>query len=108
MPNCIEYLQQAHQLVATARTLRDQANKGGLAFVNTELDMTKEFAERALAAFSAGEKGDAKQAAAAAKATYRVVQKYLPKLFVQGEHRQLLLCKLRNLTALIEELSTIK
>jgi hypothetical protein len=67
MPNCIEYLQQAHQLVATARTLRDQANKGALAFVNTELDMTKEFAERALAAFSAGEKGDAKQAAAAAK-----------------------------------------
>ena len=107
MANCIEYLQQAHQLLATARTLHDQANKGGLAFVTTELDITREFAERALAAFSAGEKGDAKQAAAA-KATYRVVQKYLPHLFVQGEHRKLILCKLRKLTPLIEELSTIR
>ena len=60
-----------------------------LAFVTTELAVSRRFAEAALAAFSAGDRGDAQQAAWAAKATYRALQKFLPKLVVQGEERDL-------------------
>ena len=63
MANFNEYVQQAHQLLDTARVLNDEANRTGLAFVTTELEASKEFAQIALAAFSAGERGDAKQAA---------------------------------------------
>ena len=80
----------------------------GLAFVTTELAVSRRFAETALAAFSAGDIGDAKQAAWAAKATYRAGQKFLLKLVVQGEEREQVVRKLGNLTPLIEKLSTIK
>ena len=69
--------------------LDDEASRTDLAFVTTELAVSRRFAEAALAAFSAGDRGDAKQAAWAAKATYRAVQKFLPKLVVQGEERDL-------------------
>ena len=108
MANFNEYVQQAHQLLDTARVLNDEANRTGLVFVNRQLETSKEFAQIALAAFSAGERGDAKQAAAGAKTAYRTVQRCLPKLLVQGGQRDLVVRKLRTVTPLIEELSTIK
>src|SRR4026207_1539305 len=108
MANFNKYVQQAHQLLNTARVLNDEANRTGLVFVNRQLETSKEFAQIALAAFSAGERGDAKQAAAAAKTAYRTVQRCLPKLLVQGGQRDLVVRKLRTVTPLIEELSTTK
>ena len=108
MANFMDYLQEAHHRLDRARMLDDEANRTGLAFVTTELAASRRFAEAALAAFSAGERGDAKQAAWAAKTTYRAVQKFLPKLLVQGEEREQVVRKLGNLTPLIKKLSTIK
>ena len=103
----MDFLPEAHHLFER-RMLDDEASRTGLAFVTTELAVSRRFAEAALAAFSAGDRGDAKQAAWAAKATYQAVQKFLPKLLVQGEEREQVVRKLGNLTPLIEKLSTIK
>ena len=83
MANFTEYWTEAHQLLDRARMLNDDANMTGLTFVNTELAVSRAFAERALAAFSAGDSDKAKQAARAATAAYRAVQRFLPKLLVQ-------------------------
>jgi hypothetical protein len=107
MANFTEYWTEAHQLLDRARMLNDDANMTGLTFVNTELAVSRAFAERALAAFSAGDSEKAKQAARAATAAYRAVQRFLPKLLVSGEQRELVVRKLGNLTPLIEKLSTI-
>jgi hypothetical protein len=56
--------------------------QNGVDFVNTELDLSTTFAERALASFSAGHLYKAKQSALAAKAAYRAIQKFLPRLGV--------------------------
>ena len=108
MASFMDYLQEAHHRLDRARMPDDEANRTGLAFVTTELAASRRFAEAALAAFSAGDRGDAKQAAWAAKTTYRAVQKFLPKLLVQGEDRDVVVRKLGSLTPLIEKLSTIK
>jgi hypothetical protein len=59
-----------------------------------------------LAAFSAG-MWTKQSKALAAKAGYRAVQKFLPKLLVKGEQRELIAVKLGTLTPLIEKLSVI-
>jgi len=71
MATFMDYLQEAHQLLDRASMLDDAANRTGLAFVTTELAVSRGFAEAALAAFSAGDRSDATQAAHAAKAAYR-------------------------------------
>jgi hypothetical protein len=106
MATFMDYLQEAHHRLDRARMLDDEANRTGLAFVTTELAVSRRFAEAALTAFSAGDRGDAKQAAWAAKATYHAVQRFLPKLLVQGEERAQVVRKLGDLTPLIEQLST--
>ena len=40
-----EFLTQADQLLDTARTLDARSKRGGLEFVNTELDLSRTFAE---------------------------------------------------------------
>ena len=105
MANFTQYWTEAHQVLDKARMLNDDANRTSLRFVNTELAVSRAFAERALAAFSAGDSGKAKQAAQAATAAYRAVQRFLPKLLVPEEQRTI---QLGNLTPLIEKLSTIK
>ena len=104
----MDYLQEAHHRLDRARMLDDEANRTGLAFVTTELAASRRFAEVALAAFSAGDRGDATQAAWAANTTYRAVKRFLPKLHVQKEERDVVVRNLENLTPLIEKLSTIK
>jgi hypothetical protein len=54
MPHFHEFLTQAHQLLETARTLDARSKSGGVEFVNTELDLSRTFAEGALALFSGG------------------------------------------------------
>ena len=108
MANFTEYCTEAHQLLDRARMLNDDANRTGLTFVNTELAVSRAFAERALAAFSAGDSDKAKQAARAARAAYRAVQRFLPKLLVPAEQRAMVVRKLGTVTPLIEKLSTIK
>ena len=56
--------------------LDDEAKRTGLAFVTTELAASRRLAEAALAAFSAADRGDATQAAWAAKTT--AVQRSFP------------------------------
>ena len=65
-------------------------------------------AESCRAPFPAGQLAKAKQSALAAKTAYRAVQKFLPKLEVQGKERELIAVKLGKLTHLIEKLSVIK
>jgi hypothetical protein len=52
--NFVDYLPEAHHLFERARMLDDEASRTGLAFVTTELAVSRRFAEAALAAFSAG------------------------------------------------------
>jgi hypothetical protein len=108
MATFMDYLQEAHQLLDRARMLDDETNRTGLAFVTTELAVpSRRFAEATLAAFSAGDRSDATQAAHAAKAAYRVVQRFLPKLLVQEEQRAMVVRELGTVTPVIEKLSTI-
>jgi hypothetical protein len=106
MANFQELLSEAYQLLDTARML-NASDKNRLEFVNTQLELSRAFAERALAVSSAGDVHKAKQSALAAKAAYRSVQKSLPKLLVKGEQRESIVMKLGNLTPLIEKLSAI-
>ena len=107
MANLNDYLTQAHQLLDTARALNAQANANGLEFINTELDLSRTFAEKALASFSAGHVDKAKQSALAAKAAYRAVERALPRLLVKGEQRALIVGQVGDLGPLIEKLSAI-
>ena len=103
-----EYLTQAHQLLDTARRLNADAKTNGLQFLNKELEISRTLAENALAAFSEGDVDKAKQSALAAKATYRAVNRFLPRLeVIQSQERELVTMKLGKLTPLIEKLSTI-
>jgi hypothetical protein len=107
MPDFNELLTATHRLLDTARALSDDSNRNGVDFVNTELDLSITFAERALASFSAGHLDKAKQSALAAKAAYRAIQKFLPRLEVQEEEPESIAVKLGKLTPLIEKLSAI-
>jgi hypothetical protein len=108
MPDFNDLLTEAYRLLGKARILTDDSNRNGLHFVNTELDLGMTFAESALTSFSAGHLDRAKQSAVAAKASYRAVRKFLPKLEVQGKEREGIAVKLGKLTHLIEKLSAIK
>ena len=88
--------------------LNDDSKRNGIDFVNTELDLSMTFAASALASFSAGHLAKAKQSALAAQTAYRAVQKFLPKLEVEGKERQLIAVKLGKFTHLIEKLFAIK
>src|SRR5687768_12053821 len=108
MPDFNELLIEAHRVLDKARMLNDDSNTVGLEFVNTELDLSRTLAEKALASFSAGHPDKAKQSAVAAKAAYRAVQKFLPKLLVKGKQREMIVANLGQLTPLIEKLSEIR
>ena len=103
-----EFLTQAHQLLETARSLDARSKRGGLEFVNTELDLSKTFAEGALALFSDGLVSNAKLSALMAREAFQTGRDFLPKLGVDGEQRELIDAKLANLSPLIERLSEIR
>src|SRR4030095_2612288 len=108
MPDFTELFTEAHRVLDEAQIVRDDSNRNGIHFVNTELDLGMTFAESALSSFSAGHLDKAKQSALSAKSAYRAVKKFLPKLEVQGKEREGIAVKLGKLTHLIEKVSAIK
>ena len=108
MPDFNKLLTETHRLLDKARILTDDSKRNGVDFVNTELELSMTFAESALLHLSAGHLAKAKQSAFVAKIAFRAVQKFLPKLEVQGKEREGIAVKLGKLTHLIEKLSVIK
>jgi hypothetical protein len=105
MANFIDYLAEAHQVLDEARA---ESQRTGLEFLTTELSLSRSFAERALEAFSAGELEKAKQAVPPAKAAYRAVQRFLPKVPLEHDERGTIIGELGRLTPLLQRLSAIK
>jgi hypothetical protein len=105
MANFIDYLAEAHQVLDEARA---ESQRTGLEFLTTELSLSRSFAERALEAFSAGELEKAKQAVPPAKAAYRAVQRFLPKVPLEHNERGMIIRELGRLTPLLQRLSAIK
>ena len=108
MPDFNELLTEAYRVLDTARKLNDESKRNGVDFINTELDLSVTFAERALTSFSAGHVEKAKQNASAAKAAYQAIQKLLPRLRVEREEREHIDATLAELAPLIEKWSAIK
>jgi len=108
MPDFNDLLTEAHRVLDEAHVLSDDAKRNGIDFVNTELGLGMTFAESALLHFSVGHLDKAKQSALAAKTAYRAIQKFLPKLEVQGKEREGIAVKLGKLSHMIEKLSSIK
>ena len=105
MANFMDYLSEAHQVFDDARA---EYRREGLEFLNTELSLSKEFAERALAAFSTGNVQKAKEAVRPARAAYRAVQRLLPRVPLNHDERGTILGKVGRLTPLLQQLSAIK
>ena len=102
-----KFLTQEHQLLATARMLNARSRTSSLEFVNTELDLSRTFAEEALALFSDGRLCNAQLSALVAKQAYQTGQKFLPGLGVNVEQQEQVDTKLANLAPLIKKLSEI-
>jgi hypothetical protein len=99
---------EAQELLDTARLLRDDANKIGFDFINSELDMSKTFAKRAWSLCATGHLAAAKvQGIAAITAYEKTAKKFLPNLGIPVKERELLNVKLGIVTPLIERLATI-
>ena len=103
-----EFVRQADQLLETAQVLSANSRSSSLEFVNTELDLSRTFAEGALALFSDGRLSNAKLSALLAQEAYQTGRKYLPGLGVKGEQREAIDAKLEHLAPLIEKLSEIR
>jgi len=108
MRNSNELLTEAYRILETARMLNDDANRNGVNFVHTELDLSMTLAKRAFASISMGHPDNAKESALSAKAAYRAARRFLPRLEVEGHDRELIAVKLGKLTPLIEKLSEIR
>ena len=98
---------EAQELLDTARLLRDDANKTGFDFVNSELDMSKTFAKRAWSLCATGHLAAAKVQGIAAITAYETAKKFLPNLGIPVKERELLNVKLGIVTPFIERLATI-
>jgi hypothetical protein len=98
---------QAQELQDTARLLRRDARSNGVNFLNTELDLSKTFAERAWALCAEGRLLEAKVLALVATEAYDTAKKFLTKLRMNTEQRANLAVKLGIVTPLIERLATI-
>ena len=103
-----EFVTQVHQLLDTARTLNAESRSSSLEFVNTELDLSKTFAEGAMALFLDGRLSNAKLSALLAQQAYQTGRKFLPGLGAKGVQRRLIDAKLASLAPLIEKLSEIR
>jgi hypothetical protein len=88
MANFTDYLAEAHQVFDEAR---EEYHRKGFDFLTTELSLSRSFAERALAAFSQGDVQKAKQSVMRAKAAYRAVQRFLPKVPLEHDQRGMII-----------------
>jgi hypothetical protein len=91
----------------TARMLNARSRTSSLEFVNTELDLGRRFAEKALALFSDGDLCNAQLNALVAKQAYQIARNFSAGLGVSGEQRKEIDAKLANLGPLLEKLSEI-
>jgi hypothetical protein len=98
---------QAQELRDTARLLCNDANKTGVAFINTELDLSKAFAKRAWSLCNTGHMAAAKVQGIAAITAYETAKKLLPKLGIPAKQREALNVKIGIVTPMIERLATI-
>jgi hypothetical protein len=105
MANFIDYLAEAHQVFDEAR---EEYHRTGLEFLTTELSLSWSFAERALAAFSAGRIGEGTTSSAAREGGVRAVQQFLPKVPLEHNERGMIIRELGRLTPLLQQLAGIK
>jgi hypothetical protein len=98
---------EATELLDTARMLRADAIKNGVSFLNSELDLSKTFAERAWKLCLEGQFREAKLLALVATEAYQTAKKFVTKLGMSAEQRELLSIKVGIVAPLIERLATI-
>lgn len=98
---------EARELLDTARMVRADARKHGVSFLNSELDLSKTFAERAWALCVQGRLPEAKIFALVATEAYETAKKFVSKLKMSEEQRERLAIKIGIVTPLIERLATV-
>ena len=98
---------EAIELLDTARMLRSDAAKHGVSFLNSELDLSKTFAEHAWTLCVEGRLPEAKVLALVATEAYQTAKKFVAKLGMSAEQRERLALKIGIVSPLIERLATI-
>ena len=86
---------EATELLDTARMLRADATKNGVSFLNSELDLSKTFAERAWELCLEGQFPEAKLLGLVATEAYQTAKKFVTKLGMSAEQRERLALKIR-------------
>jgi hypothetical protein len=94
-------------LLDTARMLRADARRTGIALLNSELDLSKTFAEQAWTLCLAGQVPEARLLALVATEAYQTAKKFVTKIRMSPEQRERLALKIGIVTPLIERLATV-
>jgi hypothetical protein len=94
-------------LLDTARMLRADTIENGVSFLNSELDVSKTFAERAWQLCLEGQLPEAKLLAMVATEAYQTAKKFVTKLGMSAEQRECLALKIGIVTPLIERLAAV-
>jgi|GEM_PF-5044367 hypothetical protein len=98
---------QATELLDTARMLRADATKRSVSLLNSELDLSKTFAEQAWELCLEGKFPEAKLLALVATEAYQTAKKFVTKLGMSAEQRERLALKIGIVTPLIERLAAV-
>ena len=98
---------EAIELLDTARMLRADARKHGVSFLNSELDLSKTFAEHAWGLCLKGQLPQAKLLAIVATEAYATAKKFVTKLGMSADQRERLALKIGIVAPLIERLATV-
>ena len=98
---------QATELLDTARMLRADATKRSVSLLNSELDLSKTFAEQAWELCLEGKVPEAKLLALVATEAYQTAKKFVTKLGMSAEQRERLALKIGIGTPLIERLAAV-
>ena len=98
---------QATELLDSARMLRADATKRSVSLLNSELDLSKTFAEQAWELCLEGKFPEAKLLALVATEAYQTAKKFVTKLGMSAEQRERLALKIGIVTPLIERLAAV-
>src|SRR4026209_2429938 len=96
---------QATELLDTARMLRADATKRSVSLLNSELDLSKTFAERAWQLGLEGRLPEAKLLALVATEAYQTAKKFVTKLRMSAEQRDRLALQIGIVTPLMDRLA---
>ena len=94
-------------LLDAARMVRLDAVKRGVSFLNSELDLSKTFAEHAWALCLDGQLPQAHLLAIVATEAYETAKKFVTKLGMSVEQRKRVALKIGIVAPLIERLATV-